>query len=163
MEVQALVAPAGGFGAPRRTVSGIDTSRLALLVAVLARRVGLDLGGQDIYASLAGGLSVAEPALDLPLALALASSFRDAPVAAGTRPVRRGRACSASCGRSAGSSGGCARRRGWDSAAPSSRPGRAAPTRRRSPGLEIVPVPTLQAALAVALGPARRRRPAPKG
>jgi DNA repair protein RadA/Sms len=84
VEVQALVAPAGGYGPPRRTVSGIDPSRLALLLAVLARRAGVALAAHDVYASLAGGLSVSEPALDLPLAAALASSFRDAPLRAGT-------------------------------------------------------------------------------
>jgi len=78
VEVQALVAPAGAN--PRRTVSGPDPNRLALLVAVLGRRAGIGIGGDDLYASLAGGLSVAEPALDLPLALAIASSKRDQPV-----------------------------------------------------------------------------------
>ena len=81
VEVQALVAPAG-FGPPRRIVAGIDGSRLALLVAVLARRGGVDVSGRDVYASLTGGVSVAEPALDLAVALAIASSHRD-------RPVRR--------------------------------------------------------------------------
>ena len=162
VEVQALVAPAGGFGAPRRTVSGIETSRLALLIAVLSRRVGLDLGGQDIYASLAGGLSVAEPALDLPLAMALASSFRDAPVATGTvlvgevgllgelRPVsgleRRLRE---------------AARLGFGRAVIPAGASRSDGTQLAD--LEIVAVPTLQAALGVALGPARRRQPTPKG
>jgi DNA repair protein RadA/Sms len=77
IEVQALVAGASGYGMPRRTVAGIDSNRLALLVAVLARRAATNLASQDIYASLAGGATVNEPALDLPLALALASSFRD--------------------------------------------------------------------------------------
>ena len=77
IEVQALVTGASGYGSPRRTVAGIDTNRLALLVAVLGRRAGINLATQDIYASLAGGAAVEEPALDLPLALALASSFRD--------------------------------------------------------------------------------------
>lgn len=77
IEVQALVTGASGYGMPRRTVAGIDGNRLALLVAVLGRRAGVQLATQDIYASLAGGASVEEPALDLPLALALASSFRD--------------------------------------------------------------------------------------
>ena len=81
VEVQALVAPAG-FGPPRRTVAGIDASRLALLVAVLARRAGVDVSGRDVYASLTGGVSVAEPALDLAVALAIASSHRDRPVRA---------------------------------------------------------------------------------
>jgi DNA repair protein RadA/Sms len=76
VEVQALVAP-GGFGSPRRTASGMDSNRLALLVAVLGRRAGVGLGTHDVYANLAGGLDLADPALDLPLALALASSLRD--------------------------------------------------------------------------------------
>ncbi|HEX5467332.1 MAG TPA: AAA family ATPase [Candidatus Limnocylindrales bacterium] len=80
VEVQALVAPASGFGAPRRTVSGLDPNRLALLIAVLGRRAGVRLADRDVYASLAGGLSTAEPAVDLPLALALASSARDRPL-----------------------------------------------------------------------------------
>jgi DNA repair protein RadA/Sms len=79
VEVQALVAP-GGYGSPRRTASGIDTSRLALLVAVLGRRAGIGLGSHDVYANLAGGLELDDPGLDLPLCLALASSLRDKPV-----------------------------------------------------------------------------------
>jgi DNA repair protein RadA/Sms len=55
----------------------VDPTRLALLLAVLARRAGIGLGSHDVYANLAGGLAVAEPGLDLPLALALASSLRD--------------------------------------------------------------------------------------
>jgi DNA repair protein RadA/Sms len=86
VEVQALVAPAG-FGTPARRVSGIDSNRLALLLAVLGRRAGISLGTQDVYANLAGGLSVAEPGLDLPLALALASSLRDRPIEPGTVAV----------------------------------------------------------------------------
>ncbi len=78
IEVQALVTPAG-YGAPRRVASGIDVNRLSLLVAVLAKRAGVGLGSHDIYASLAGGLSISERGLDLPLALALASSLRDRP------------------------------------------------------------------------------------
>jgi DNA repair protein RadA/Sms len=80
VEVQALVAPAG-YGTPARRVSGIDTNRLALLVAVLGRRAGIALGTQDVYASLAGGLAISEPGLDLPLGLALASSARDRAIA----------------------------------------------------------------------------------
>lgn len=87
VEVQALVAPAGPFGAPRRTVSGLDPNRLALLIAVLGRRAGVRLADRDVYASLAGGLTAAEPAVDLPLALALASSARDVAVRAGTVAV----------------------------------------------------------------------------
>jgi DNA repair protein RadA/Sms len=83
VEVQALTASAA-YGTPRRTASGIDQNRLALLVAVLGRRAGIGLGSHDVYANLAGGLVLDEPALDLPLAIALASSFRDRPVPPGT-------------------------------------------------------------------------------
>ena len=83
IEVQALVAPAGQAN-PRRTAAGVDTQRLALLIAVLGRRAGIGLGSHDVYASLVGGVSIEEPALDLPLALALASSLRDRPLIGGT-------------------------------------------------------------------------------
>jgi DNA repair protein RadA/Sms len=86
VEVQALVAPAG-YGTPARRVSGIDPNRLALLLAVLGRRAGIGLGTQDVYANLAGGLAVAEPGIDLPLALALASSHLDRPIEPGTVAV----------------------------------------------------------------------------
>jgi DNA repair protein RadA/Sms len=86
VEVQALVAPAG-YGTPTRRSSGLDANRLALLIAVLGRRAGIALGTQDVYANLAGGLEVAEPGLDLPLAIALASSLRDRPVMPGTVAV----------------------------------------------------------------------------
>ena len=82
VEVQALVAPAG-YGTPARKASGIDPNRLGLLVAVLGRRAGVGLGSHDVFANLAGGLEVGEPGLDLPLALALASSLRDRPLPAG--------------------------------------------------------------------------------
>jgi DNA repair protein RadA/Sms len=83
VEVQALTASTA-YGTPRRTASGLDQNRLALLVAVLGRRAGVALGNHDVYANLAGGLVLDEPALDLPLAIALASSFRDRPVQPGT-------------------------------------------------------------------------------
>ncbi|MBF8289663.1 MAG: radA [Chloroflexi bacterium] len=83
VEVQALVAPAG-YGTPARRSSGLDGNRVALLIAVLGRRAGIALGTQDVYANVAGGLELAEPGLDLPLAIALASSLRDRPVAPGT-------------------------------------------------------------------------------
>jgi DNA repair protein RadA/Sms len=86
VEVQALVSPAG-YGNPRRTASGLDPSRLALLIAVLARRAGVGLGTHDVYANVAGGLRVDEPAADLALAAALASSFRDVPIDRGTIAV----------------------------------------------------------------------------
>jgi DNA repair protein RadA/Sms len=83
VEVQALVA-ASGIGMPRRALVGVPSDRLALLVAVLGRRCGLDVSGQDLYVSLVGGATVNEPALDLAVALALASTARDTALAAGT-------------------------------------------------------------------------------
>jgi DNA repair protein RadA/Sms len=76
VEVQALVAPTA-FGLPRRTANGMDHSRLNLLLAVLERRAGLALGGQDVYVKVAGGLFIDEPALDLPICVAVASAFRN--------------------------------------------------------------------------------------
>ena len=83
VEVQALVSPTG-YGNPSRKASGLDPNRLSLLIAVLGRRAGIALGSHDVYANLAGGLSVVEPALDLPVALALASSSRDRAIPPGT-------------------------------------------------------------------------------
>ena len=83
VEVQALVAPAG-IGVPRRALVGVPGDRLALLIAVLARRCGVDVSRHDVYVSLAGGASVEEPALDLPVALALASTAQDLVVDPGT-------------------------------------------------------------------------------
>jgi DNA repair protein RadA/Sms len=86
VEVQALTT-ATNFGLPRRSANGFDASRLQLLVAVLQKRVGLGLGSQDIYANVVGGLRIAEPAADLAVALAIASSFKERPVDAGTVAV----------------------------------------------------------------------------
>ena len=76
VEVQALTT-ATAFGLPRRSANGLDTNRLQLLVAVLQKRVGLGLGTQDIFANVVGGLHIAEPAADLAVALAVASSFKE--------------------------------------------------------------------------------------
>jgi len=76
VEIQALTTPTS-FGLPRRTANGVDFGRLLLVTAVLTKRVGLRLGNQDIIANVTGGLKISEPAADLGLALAIASSFRD--------------------------------------------------------------------------------------
>jgi DNA repair protein RadA/Sms len=76
VEVQALVGETS-YGTPRRLANNIDQARLAMIIAVLERRAGLHLGTHDIYASVAGGLRVNEPAADLGIALAIASSFRN--------------------------------------------------------------------------------------
>lgn len=76
VEVQALTTPSV-YGMPRRSANGFDNGRLQLLVAVLQKRVGLGLGGQDVYANVVGGMRIGEPAADLAVALAIASSYRD--------------------------------------------------------------------------------------
>jgi DNA repair protein RadA/Sms len=81
VEVQAL-ASHSSFGNPRRTANGVDFNRLLLIAAVLSRRVGLRLYDQDVFANVIGGLQVGEPAADLAIAVAIASSVRDRPVAA---------------------------------------------------------------------------------
>jgi DNA repair protein RadA/Sms len=81
-EVQALVATTQLVN-PRRVATGLDSQRLALLVAVLGRRAEVDLGKHDVYASTVGGVRLVEPTLDLALCLAVASSLRDVPVARG--------------------------------------------------------------------------------
>jgi len=79
VEVQALVSPTS-FGTPRRMSLGIDANRTSLLLAVLEKRVGLELLGDDVFVSVAGGLEVGEPAADLGVAAAVASSFRNRPI-----------------------------------------------------------------------------------
>ncbi len=79
IEVQALVGETS-YGTPRRLANNLDQGRLAMILAVLERRVGMHLGTHDVYASVAGGLRVHEPAADLGIALAIASSFRDRPL-----------------------------------------------------------------------------------
>jgi len=81
LELQALVAPAG-YGTARRTCIGIDDGRLALLLAVLDRRGGVDLISRDVYVNVAGGVRVVEPGADLALALAIASSRLEIPLPA---------------------------------------------------------------------------------
>ncbi|WP_371376692.1 DNA repair protein RadA [Sporomusa aerivorans] len=83
IEIQALVT-ATCFGMPRRMAAGFDYNRLILLMAVLEKRVGLMLANQDAYVNAVGGFKIAEPAADLPVALAIASSFRSMAVDART-------------------------------------------------------------------------------
>ena len=76
VEIQALVSPAS-HGAPRRSTTGIDGSRLQQILAVLEKRVGIPLSKLDTYVATVGGLSVEEPAADLGIAIAVVASFRD--------------------------------------------------------------------------------------
>lgn len=81
VEVQAL-SNRTSFSQPRRTANGIDMNRLLLISAVLSTRVGLDLSDHDIFVNVVGGMSIDEPAADLAVAVAIASSYRNKPVAA---------------------------------------------------------------------------------
>ncbi len=76
VEIQALVTTSS-FGVPRRTSIGVDYNRINLLVAVLEKRVGMHLGGMDIYVNVVGGLRLDEPAVDMGIVAAIASSFKN--------------------------------------------------------------------------------------
>ncbi|MCM3218017.1 DNA repair protein RadA [Niallia taxi] len=76
VEIQALISPTS-FGNPRRMATGIDHNRVPLLMAVLEKRVGMLLQNQDAYLKVAGGVKLDEPAIDLAIAVSIASSFRD--------------------------------------------------------------------------------------
>jgi DNA repair protein RadA/Sms len=79
VEIQALVS-SSNLGMPRRTAIGVDHNRVSLLVAVLDKICGMHLGGSDIFINVAGGIRVEEPAVDLGVVAAMASSFLDRPV-----------------------------------------------------------------------------------
>ena len=83
VEIQALVSPTN-LGTARRTAIGADPQRLALLCAVLEKKAGLDLYGHDIFLNIAGGIRIDEPALDLGVVCALASSLLDRPISSAT-------------------------------------------------------------------------------
>jgi DNA repair protein RadA/Sms len=83
LELQALVGQSG-FGTPRRTVLGVDHNRVSLLVAVMEKKLGLQLVNQDIFVNVTGGVRVDEPAVDLGIVSAIASSFYDRPVEGST-------------------------------------------------------------------------------
>lgn len=86
VEVQALVAPTGA-PSPRRSAQGVESSRLAMVLAVLERRAGVPLGGFDVFASVAGGIRSGDPGADLALALALASARAGTAVPPGVAAV----------------------------------------------------------------------------
>ena len=158
-------AGAGGarpaIGVPRRTVAGMDANRLALLVAVLGRRAGMNLANQDLYASLAGGAAVRSRPWTC------RSPWRWPPVprpaaCAGHRCLRRGVAARASCGRSGAWSDGCVRRPGSGSPGDRARHGAATrPARRRPcgpPSVRIIAAESLRDALLGRMGRVRYLR-----
>jgi DNA repair protein RadA/Sms len=79
VEIQGLVS-SSSFGTPRRTVLGLDSHRVALIAAVMEKRLGMNLSSLDIFMNVTGGVKIVEPSADLAIAAALASSFLDKPV-----------------------------------------------------------------------------------
>ena len=79
-EIQALVVKSGS-PQPRRVTNGVDSARVAMLLAVLERRAGLSLSDRDVYVSTVGGMKITEPAADLAIAIAIASAVKDKPAA----------------------------------------------------------------------------------
>ena len=116
VEVQALVSTSS-YGNARRMASGLDQNRLSLLLAVLEKRAGLNLIGEDVFVNVAGGMTVDEPAADLGVVAAVASSLRNRPIRAGDRGLRRGRPGRRSARHHARRRCACARPRRWASPA----------------------------------------------
>jgi DNA repair protein RadA/Sms len=83
VELQALTSSTS-FGTPRRTILGLDQNRVALLAAVMEKKLGMHLMGHDIFMNVAGGIKVGEPAVDMGIVAALASSFLDKALPEGT-------------------------------------------------------------------------------
>jgi len=163
VEIQALVAPSL-LGTPRRAVVGWDSTRLAMITAVLDARCGLAVGANDIYLNIAGGLRIVEPAADLAVAAALISALNETPVPAEivvfgeiglsgrVRPVAHTEARLKE-----------AAKLGFTEAwVPAPSRGRAAGRGRAGDGLRTAPIGHL-AELVARLGPAPRRRPIPAG
>ncbi|MSQ05838.1 MAG: DNA repair protein RadA [Dehalococcoidia bacterium] len=158
LEVQALTSPTH-LPAPRRVANGVDYNRLLMLTAVASRRAGLELGGQDVIVSVAGGFRVSEPAADLAIVLALASSYYNRPLDPGL--VAFGEVGLSGELRAVPQS----ERRLLESARlgltrcvmPGFLPREDREPERR-PGLELLPARTLRQALRLVLGEPRRER-----
>ena len=87
VEIQGLVTPSHFGGTPRRTSTGLDSNRVAIIIAVLEKKAGLQLYNHDIFINVVGGVKIMEPAADLGTALGIASSFLDKPMPAGVMVV----------------------------------------------------------------------------
>lgn len=77
VEVQALVSSSSNVGMPRRMASALDYNRMSLLIAIMEKRLGLGLQGEDIFVNIAGGIKITEPAIDMAIAAAIAGSFQN--------------------------------------------------------------------------------------
>ena len=83
LEIQALVTPTG-YSVPQRTSTGFDYRRLSIILAVIEKRMGMKLGGFDVFLNIAGGVRIDEPAIDLASAISVISSYKDVPVDSST-------------------------------------------------------------------------------
>jgi DNA repair protein RadA/Sms len=83
VELQALVTPTG-YAMPKRMANGLDINRVSLLLAVMEKRLGVQISGQDVYVNVVGGFQIDEPAIDLGIVTAVVSSLRDRPIDEGT-------------------------------------------------------------------------------
>ncbi|MEC4670026.1 MAG: DNA repair protein RadA [Nitrospirota bacterium] len=79
VELQALVSPTS-YAMPKRMANGVELNRMSLLIAVLEKRIGMHLSGQDVYVNVVGGMQIDEPAIDLGIVTAISSSLRDRPI-----------------------------------------------------------------------------------
>jgi DNA repair protein RadA/Sms len=79
VELQALVSPTG-YAMPKRVATGVEINRVSLLLAVMEKRLGMHLAGQDVYVNVVGGMQIDEPAIDLGIVVAITSSFRERPI-----------------------------------------------------------------------------------
>ncbi|MGH2606989.1 MAG: DNA repair protein RadA [Anaerolineales bacterium] len=149
VEIQGLTSPTA-FGHPRRTANGVDLNRLLLTIAVLTRRVGIPLGEEDVFVNVVGGLRVEEPAADLAIAVAIASSVRDRPVAADV--VLMGEVGLSGEVRAVGQLGARLREASQMGFGRAIVPPGPAPEPAPPPGLELLRAKTVRQALDLALG-----------
>lgn len=157
VEVQALVSPSR-YGTPQRVVQGVDGKRVALLAAILEKRAGLDLAGCDIFVKVAGGGRIDDPGADLAIMTALASSLRERPVPVETLVLGE-----------VGLTGEIrqvsdlesrlreASRHGFQRAILAKPTGGKGKSRSRKPGMELVPVTSVEEAVGLAMQPMPRR------
>jgi DNA repair protein RadA/Sms len=156
VEVQALVS-VSRYGTPQRVVQGVDSKRVALLAAILEKRAGMDLAGCDIFVKVAGGGRIDDPGADLAIMAALASSLRERPVPLDTLVV--GEVGLTGEVRQVADLEGRLReaaRHGFVRAVLAKAAGSRS-TKRKSQGMEMMGVGSVEEAVALALEPAARR------
>ena len=152
VEIQALVAPTY-FPSPRRTCTGVDYNRMLMILAVLEKRAGLALGNKDVFVNVAGGIRIVEPAADLAIALAVASSLMDRGV--DSELIALGEIGLSGEVRSVGQSDRRLREAARLGFGKAMMTGRGADKLAESAGMEVVAVSSVRAAIDAAFGPER--------